>query len=232
MTKDVLISFASKGREDYRAGLCRLIDSAKEHWHGDYLMYSPDHDLDSYRGVTIHKGWPKYSLTHEEMPYQFKIALIQEALEMGYERIVWLDSSIVINKPLDPLFESGFNVFHNLGHPLWKYISDEALDLLGLRREDIMGVPQIWGGAILIDARRLGSRFLFEKILHASLTGPFKNGSSDYPGFIAHRHDQAVMSVLLWNACTMYPYGKIVCPPHDVTKEYGDDIYLICRPNP
>ena len=98
--KDVICSFSSKGRDDYNRLLLRLIDSCLEHWKGDLLIYSPDHDLSEYRGVKIHKGWPDpvgiKSYTHQEMPYQFKTALIQKAVELGYERIIWLDSSMQV----------------------------------------------------------------------------------------------------------------------------------------
>lgn len=239
---DVICSFASGGREPYNKMLLRLIDSAVEHWHGDMLVYSPDHWLDEYKGVRINKGWPKpkgiASLTHSEMPYQFKTALIQEALEMGYERIIWLDSSMQLKKDLTPLFGgiNGMTFFENLGHPTWKYISDSALDMLrsdGFMNEesthhDIKDIPQVWGGAFAIDIRQCW--IFFEDLKFYSLNGSFKEGGSNRTGFITHRHDQAVMSVLLndW-LFTMLPYGQILCPPHDRTGEYGNDPYLICR---
>lgn len=241
--KDVICSFASKGREDYRKSLLRLIDSVKEHWSGDMLVYSPDHWLDEYKGVKIRKGWPQpkgiKSLTHAEMPYQFKTALIQEALEMGYQRIIWLDSSMQLKKDLTPLFNGigGMTFFENLGHPTWKYISDHALDMLrsdgfmndGSTWQDIKQVPQIWGGAFALDFTKNAWSF-FSNLIKYSLNGSFKEGGSTRVGFITHRHDQAVMSVLLNEALfTMLPYGKILCPPHDRTGEYGNDPYLICR---
>ncbi len=232
--KDCLISFSSKGREDYNRGLLRLIDSALEHWKGDVLMYSPDHELIEYKGVKIHKGWPEpksvESFTHSEMPYQFKIALIQQAIELGYERIVWLDSSFVIKKDLTPLFdETGISVFHNLGHPLYKYISDEAVKNLGITEDELKEIPQIWGGALLFDFTKQNTIDVFEKMKHFSVDGSFSEGKSIRDGFIAHRHDQAVMSVLVYGRCKMHPYGKVKCPPHDTNGEYGDDVYLICR---
>lgn len=242
--KDVICSFASKGREDYRKSLLRLIDSVKEHWHGDMLVYSPDHWLDKYKGVKIRKGWPQpkgiASLTHSEMPYQFKTALIQEALEMGYERIIWLDSSMQLKKDLTPLFDgvNGMTFFENLGHPTWKYISDCALSQLrsdgyfsvDCRHTSIKDIPQIWGGAFALNFNDHAASLFFEELKEYSINGSFKDGPSARDGFITHRHDQAVMSVLLndW-AHTLLAYGQILCPPHDRTGEYGNDPYLICR---
>lgn len=241
--KDVICSFATKGRESYHTMLLRLIDSCLEHWKGDLLIYSPDHDLSEYRGVTIHKGWPDpvgiKSYTHQEMPYQFKTALIQKAIELGYERIIWLDSSMQLKKDLTPLLdksESGIVTFHNLGHPVYKYLSTESEYIL--REEKYLDydlpilemIPQIWGGAFMLAFNRPLADNFFHDLRRYSTNGSFKDGGSKRDGFVAHRHDQAVMSVLLNRYDhDMLPYGQILCPPHDKTGEYGTDPYLICR---
>jgi hypothetical protein len=41
----------------------------------------------------------------------------------------------------------------------------------------------------------------------------FKDGESKRPGFVAHRHDQAVLSVLLYDfGIDLLPYGLVVHP--------------------
>lgn len=236
--KDVIVSFSTKGRENYNGMLLRLIDSCKEHWKGDLLIYSPDHELSEYKGVTIHKGWPDpvgiKSYTHAEMPYQFKTALIQKAIELGYERIIWLDSSMQLKKDLTPLFdhEFGITTFHNLGHDTWKYLSDDAaIKLWGdtIYLDKLKTIPQIWGGAFALDLTKSVACNFFEDLKVWSTNGSFKESGSKRDGFIAHRHDQSVMSVLLHYRNNMLPYGQILCPPHDRTGEYGNDPYLVCR---
>lgn len=235
--KDVIVSFSTKGRENYNGMLLRLIDSCLEHWKGDLLIYSPDHELSEYKGVTIHKGWPDpvgiKSYTHTEMPYQFKTALIQKAIELGYERIIWLDSSMQLKKDLTPLFdESEITGFDNLGHPTWKYISDYAMELLKPELPqsfDLYSIPQMWGGAFTMDFTKDITKSLFEVLKRFSVNGSFKDGKSIRQDFVAHRHDQAVMSVLFHRWIKLLPYGQILCPPHDRTGEYGTDPYLVCR---
>lgn len=236
--KDVIVSFSSRGRENYNDQLLRLIDSAKEHWHGDMLIYSPDHHLSEYRGVTIHKGWPQpkglKNFMHSEMPYQFKTSMIQLALEQGYQRIVWLDSSMQLKKNLIPLFEwSGMFFFENLGHPTWKYLSDDALRLLMVREPVLKHIPQVWGGAFGLDLTNELALTFFDRLKEFSVNGSFKDGGSKREGFVAHRHDQAVMSVLYQEITEWFgqllPYGHILCPPHDKTGEYGTDPFLVCR---
>lgn len=234
-TKDCIVSFASKGREPYQVMLLRLIDSALQHWKGDMLVYSPDFDTHEYRGVTIHKGYPKpvgvKSFTHQEMPYQFKTAMIQLALEQGYERIIWLDSSMIIKKDLTPLFdnEEGITFFENLGHPTWKYISDEATRTMGISEAHLMTIPQVWGGAFALDFTKPWANTFFNYLKIFSQNGVFKNGPSKRLGFVSHRHDQAVMSVLADGITTPIPYGHILCPPHDTDGTYGTDPYLVCK---
>lgn len=238
--KDVIVSFATKGREDYCRQLLRLIDSCKEYWKGDLLIYSPDHDLWMYRDTIMHHSWPDpdgiQSFTHKDMPYQFKTALIQKAIELGYDRIIWLDSSMQLKKDLTPLFdtETGVTVFENLGHPTWKYLSDNAMLLLeqfGFLYPDVDldKIPQIWGGAFALDLTKKNAVECFEAIKTFSVNGSFNESGSQRLGFVAHRHDQSVMSVILYRHCNMLPYGQILCPPHDSTGEYGNDPYLICR---
>lgn len=236
--KDCIVSFATKGCENYNGMLLRLIDSCLEHWKGDLLIYSPDHELSEYKGVKIHKGWPDpvgiKSYTHAEMPYQFKTALIQKALELGYDRIIWLDSSMQLKKDLKTLLddsETGIVTFENLGHPTWKYLSSKAELFLSAAGYDydIHEIPQIWGGAFMLDFTKKSVVELFYKLKEFSINGSFSEAGNSKPGFVAHRHDQSVMSVLMYKKCDMYPYGQILCPPHDRTGEYGTDPYLVCR---
>lgn len=237
-TKDVIVSFSTKGRENYNGMLLRLIDSCLEHWKGDLLIYSPDHELSEYRGVTIHKGWPDplgiKSYTHTEMPYQFKTALIQKAVELGYERIIWLDSSMQLKKDLRTLLDdstTGVVTFENLGHPTWKYLSSNAELLLKIDgyKHDVHEIPQIWGGAFMLDLTKKNALEIFYTLKLFSINGSFLDRGNSKNGFIAHRHDQSVMSVIMYKKCDMWPYGEILCPPHDKTGEYGNDPYLICR---
>ena len=238
-SKDVLVSFSSKGREDYNQRLLRLMDSAKIHWKGDMLVYSPDHPLPAYNDWPIHRAWPDSqalpALTHEQMPYYFKYALIQHARELGYERIVWLDTSMLLLQDITPLFEGpGVTVFDNLGHPLYKYISDDAWELV--RRHVTYNanelpvfdnIPQIWGGAQFWDFTKPLAVEIWSEVMAFAANGSFKDGPSRRPHFIAHRHDQAVLSVLLHNRCRLLPYGYIKTREHIHSHEYGNNPYIL-----
>lgn len=240
MSKTCIVSLASVGREDYNKGLMRLIKSCKNNWIHDTIFWSFNGwqpPVDEYEGYTIRncKGiqypQPKAFVCspHSEIPYQFKLGCIQIAREEGYDRVIWLDSSMEIIKDIDELFDkSPVIAFDNLGHPLHKYISDTAVTNLNCR--NIMEIPQCWGGAIGFDFTNETAIKAFEQILHQSKIGSFNEGTSNRTEFIAHRHDQSVMSVIFYNlGIKLFPYGTIVTGQHaQEPYEYGKDYYIKC----
>jgi hypothetical protein len=225
--KPLIISFASKGREDYLKMSETLYRSVKEHWKYDYLFYTMDGDRDEFEGMKLTQitELPQPSTwhcnPHGVTPYQFKFGLIDHAREQGYDKIIWVDSSISLTQcPLHLLEQSnqGVMCFHNLGHETKDYISDECINLMrGFYSEY---APQIWGGCIGFDFTRECVDSLFELIIDASEYGAFNNS----PTQPKHRHDQAVMSILFhdWGVLP-YNYGHIVCNnPHGKEPfEYG-----------
>lgn len=222
--KTLLISYASKGREDYHKGLLRLIDSALL-FDLDIRAYSPDMAMDSYKGVPILRD----SVTpHSEVPYKFKFELIQKAVNDGYKRIVWLDSSLIIKRDLNDLLNGEGFCFHNLGHPLYKYISDKAQSNLWLSDSDLLETPQIWGGAFGLNFNFDIAHKLLDAIIKQAEIGSFNEGTSNRQGFVAHRHDQAVMSVLFKRyGIKMYDYGFITTASHCFEPyEYGSHAYI------
>lgn len=239
-SKPVIVSFSSKGREDYNAGLLKLIDSTIEAGYaGDYMLYSLDGSVAEHRGIQIKLGkgmMPQPELfrckSHQEVPYQFKLAMIQLAKEAGYTKIIWMDTSGKMARDFSPLLDKakkqGVVVFDNLGHPLWKWISDIACSQLKLNTNELKLVPQIIAGISLWDFTNEMGQLIFKEWLRYSLDGlSFQTNSSIREGFRAHRHDQSILSVLCWRfGIAFEPYGTVVCPPHQETKEFGDNYYF------
>lgn len=221
----LIISYASKGREDYHKGLKRLIDSCIPFGY-DLRMYSPDMSEREYNGVPI---LIPHTTPHSEVPYKFKFDLIQQAYFDGYKRIVWLDSSMVVKRDLNELFDgSGGWCFHNLGHPLYKWIGDEAVKNLVMDEKELYSTPQTWGGCFGLDFNNYGIIDLLSEILYQSNMGSFNECKSYREGFVAHRHDQSVLSVLFNRyKIKMYDYGTILTGSHCYTEnEYGNNPYL------
>jgi len=215
--RSLIITLSVNGRENYQAKSVNLENSITKYWGGDYRVY---------------KGFPEWCTPHEVIPYKFKFDLIRQAKKDGYNRVVWLDSSIRLNRfgnDLMYLFENndhGIFAFDNLGHPLQNYISDIAVKNLGITAAELDKIPQTWGGAIGFDFTNQKAFDIFNEIYAQSTTGSFETSGSTRPGFISHRHDQAVMSVIFWkHGYKLLPYGTIAAKA-DVTEktylQYGD----------
>lgn len=206
-----LISLAINGREDYTAKLNGLLNSLGN-WPHDTRIY---------------KSYPANVTPHGVIPYKFKFDLIQQARNDGYTRIVWLDSSIrVVQDPTALFGEHGIFAFDNLGHPLWRYLSDRARHNLSLTEGQLKQIPQTWGGAIGFDFTKDKACEIFAEIVRQATMGSFETSGSSRPGFVSHRHDQAVMSAIFWkNKYTLLPYGTIAARA-DITEQtylqYGD----------
>lgn len=239
-SEECIISYASKGREEYNSALLKLIKSIPENWNGDTILYSFDGYVDRYEGIPIRlchskqtpqpEAWMAHH--HSEIPYQFKPAIFQIAKEEGYKKVYWCDSTIRLLKNPLPLFEqseSGIVAFENLGHPLWNWISDDAQNTLKITNEELKTIPQIMACVIGFDFTKAKANNIFEEWAIIAQDGhSFKDNPSAREGFKAHRHDQAVLSGLLWkHKIPLLPYGKLVYPPHDVNGEYGNDIYFV-----
>lgn len=242
MKPPIIVSFASKGRENYNKAQLALIQSAVHgvNWNGHYDIKSLDGWCDSYCGVGISLGaYPscqKFKCkTHQEVPYQFKLAMIQDAREKGYTQVIWCDSTIQFLKPIDPLLESakknGIVVFDNVSYPLAAWIHDEALIRLGIdlsNREYINKLPQIMACCIIFDFSNPVAGEIMDEWIAISEDGvSFRNNVSSRPEYIDHRHDQAILSYLVYKRGIKYhPYGELVYPPHQITKEYGDPYFM------
>lgn len=226
--KPLLISFASKGREDYLKMSEKLYLSIKDHWKYDYIMYTIDGGRNEFEGIKLTQitEIPQPSTwacnPHSVTPYQFKFGLIDHAREQGYTHIIWCDASIALSKcPLHLLTQSnkGVMAFHNLGHETKDYISPECKALMNFNSTDI-NAPQTWGGCIGFDFTNDEAMAIFKFIVHYSLQGCFNNSAT----FTKHRHDQSVMSVIFHRmGVVLYNYGHIVCfNPHGKEPfEYG-----------
>lgn len=207
-----LISLAIDGREKYTEKSINLQASIAKHWPYDVRLY---------------RSYPDYCTPNDVIPYKFKFDLIKRAIEDGYNRVVWLDSSIrMVNDPCGLFGEDGIIAFDNLGHPLWKYISDNAVKNLNVNEQQIRLMPQTWGGAIGFDFTRDKAGAIFAEICRQSTMGSFETSGSNRKDFVSHRHDQAVMSVIFAKAgYKLLPYGTIAAKA-DVTEQtylqYGD----------
>ena len=226
-TDTCVVSYAKRGRENYPAALPRLAESIERNTSYDYFLWDATDSEPPHPLAFKH-------LTHDQRPYFFKLTMIQLMREQGYKKIIWLDSVMTLEKELTPdLFTYGIMAFHNLGHPLKNYISDQCVSYFGCEK-DLPNMEQTWGGAFALNFNSPTALWVFDDLLKAADAGCFNNGTSTREGFIAHRHDQSVLSVLLhWYEYKLLPYGTIVTHPHYLQPfEYGTDFCIAHRQIP
>lgn len=78
----------------------------------DYLIYQDE--------------YPKNSPTHDLMPYALKIHAIEQTMKLGYKDIVWMDCSIVINKPFYDILNTDLLMW-NTGLSIGETTNDNCL---------------------------------------------------------------------------------------------------------
>lgn len=132
---------------------------------------------------------------HSEVPYMFKPYAIQKAIDSGITTVLYCDSPIIAIKDISPVFdhieEFGFMFFDNIGHPLGKWCNDKTLKAFRLTKEKAMDIKMIMACCMGFDFNYLSVELLFKNYKDMAI--------KYYPGsWDDHRHDQTVMSWLLY----------------------------------
>lgn len=211
--KPLIISLAVNGRDNYIEKQKKLIDTL--HLAGD---------CDTW----ILNEYPKDITPHSEIPYKFKYDLIKQAYDKGYKKVFWLDSTMRLVKnsfDLLKLSEKGIVVFDNVGHPLYKYITDLAVQNLDCEHY-LNSIKNTWGGALGFDFDKPNVKYILDDIIEQAELGSFDNGTSTRDGFVAARHDQSVNSVIFHDyGIDILDYGFIAAKKHlneNTYIQYGD----------
>jgi hypothetical protein len=157
------------------------------------------------------EAYPPGCPTHTACPFGFKPFCFYEAHRLGYNIVLWLDSSVHIVSPVAPLFEvierQGY-VFFQEDHSVGEYCKDEALAPLGITREESFQLPSCWACAVGLDLRNEHSRAFLQRWKDFAMDGitfpgPKWSGiydwprtASQHPQVKGHRYDQTVASVV------------------------------------
>jgi hypothetical protein len=204
-----VVSLATHGR--FTEGLRRLEQSlADTGFTGGLVCWRPGE-------------FPPGCPSHLEVPFAFKPYCIADAGRQGFDAVLWLDSSCVVLRPLDALFEQierdGYVLFRNRSYRVGQWSSDRALDVLGLNREQAMDIAEVNAAAIGLNLRHPLALEFLERWLEAAkgevafrgIDEPLET-HADYqavkwnregrvspdPRVRGHRHDQTVAGVLAY----------------------------------
>lgn len=125
--------------------------------HGYYATYADrlERSLDQFGPeadrIIWRKEWPTGSPSHQEANYAFKWFAVNDAFNRGYRYVMWLDAGTQAIAPIEGLWERTRTLGYSLlrgADPLWKWISDYALDQFGYTRDQISGLV-LYGGCMI-----------------------------------------------------------------------------------
>ncbi len=202
--KNCIVSLAV-GRQVYIKRLKRLKQSVQRaQFNGAFISWSE----------TYPPGCPSQA----ETPFAFKPFCFMEAKKQGYDLILWIDSSGIVIRPLEPLLKhirnEGFALFRNHSFILGEWCSDEVLQPLDITREEALELPEVKGAVIGLNMRNpIAVQFLdmwYEKAMDGISFKGTRNDSISYfdirnntdgmisknPRIKGHRHDQTVAGVI------------------------------------
>jgi hypothetical protein len=207
-TSRCIVSLATD-RKAFPLGLIRLRKTLDQiGFGGECRFWSPG-------------NFPPGCPAHLEVPFAFKPFCLAEARSHGRKTLLWLDSSCLVIRSLELIFEAietnGYLLFKNGSNVVGEWASDAALCEFGLSRERALAVPEIRAAAIGLDLRcAIGVEFLDAWHEAARKEVPFRGIAEkledwhDYgdvkwnrSGRVSsdsrvrgHRHDQTVASIL------------------------------------
>jgi len=177
----------------FLAGQQRLANSVKEWGDGVAML--------NWQGFL-----PPGSPPHQAVPYAFKAYAIKAARDMGFKKILWLDTSMYMMAGWEGFWE----LLEERGNLFWQcdlehcgfLCSDAALVLLGKTRESLMSVPLVQGGVFALDFLHPRTNVIWAyywKHVHSgALIGhwsPKQGFVSDDKRVIGHRHDMPILSI-------------------------------------
>lgn len=176
---------------------------------------------------TLPKGCPQHSTTTNGA-YAFKIHALQNAIDRGYRYVLWLDTTMIVVKPLDPLWDyiskTGWYVCPQASATLGEYTSDDALAIYGITREQALQIQLPYSGIVGMDMKGIGKDIFaewkklceagaFKGHHHAPGRGSEGGGKtvgkvSDDPRVSGHRHDESALGFVLHKLGLTYWYEE------------------------
>ena len=175
----------------YPRGVDRLSQSLIEHkWKGASIFF---------RSLPV--GCPP----HEQDPYAFKIHAINQAIQKGYKKILWLDASVWAIQDPEPFFryirKHGY-YFFKTGYNCAQSCNDKILEYVGKTRDEAEQMTEAATGCIGLDLDKKISKAFFRNWIQFMKDGAFHgsrlhdNQSKD-PRFLFHRQDQSAASLII-----------------------------------
>lgn len=150
----------------------------------------------TFRGHVLYRigGWPNMEsgcLSHCDVPYGFKACAFKEALELGYKKILWLDSLVEPLKDLTPIFdhiEKQTCVYRYSFFPFNDHVNQEILNDFQLSFEETKNYSHIAAGIL---------GFNFKSKIAVAVINEWHDSVERKRSFYGNFHDQIPLSIIL-----------------------------------
>jgi hypothetical protein len=186
-----IVSLANE-RGNYYKGLCRLGESLRGNFDGDFFGFMGEHSV----------GAPKHHANH----YAFKIYAIDHVKKLGYRQILWLDSSVWAIKNVYPVFhkiqDQGY-IMQEAGQFVGQWCNQRTLDYAGLTREIANTMPCYGNAGLLgLNFESAIADIFFNRWKKYMEDGQFNGSWKD------HRHDLTCGSIIANDLGMKYEPGN------------------------
>ncbi len=193
--KEGLVAIVSYADGVYAPFLHRLQASVRRHSPGiPVFTFSDFSDI----------GSP----THADNPYAFKVYAIETVRRMGYRYILWCDSILQLQRPIESLLPEITARGVYLAKDGWAcgtWANDRALQAFGVSRDQAMEITSIWACFMGFDFAVPKAQEFFARWKQACEAGLFRGlhydtnkTESQDPRCRGHRHDQTCAELVAY----------------------------------
>lgn len=174
----------------------------------------------------MHYAWtdqyPAGARPHRESLYGFKPHAVGYALGQGFKKVIWLDTAIVLQHPVDYWFTLGVPIVAAKDdNALSKTICDKALGYYG--NPDIEGMNLVGGSVYAFDFDQPLCETIFANWYKDECNNVFGSQAEQSSGKInGHRHDESIMAYLM-QSNGVQPLG------HDVMRYNQDENSIVIK---
>ena len=150
--------------------------------------------------------YPQGSKEFLESLYGFKPHAIEVARLMGYKRIAYIDTAMVMLKPIEGKFPL-IAVRDDSTTPA----SDNSLKFFGVKRESLKDIPFVGGSFYLFDFNYPITEMVFDLWMKAERAGIYGSQDEESAGKLqGHRHDETCL------ALSMHTHGMLPLNPDQI----------------
>lgn len=202
--------------KSFRRGIERLIKNVAQSEFVGHLLWQIG-------------GWPDVeggSLNLAHVPYSFKACMFREVMNMGYEKVLWLDSSIVplggVQRMFEVIEQKGYLAVSN-GWRANEFSTPYLNKYYNLEPKDVRSIKTLRSGVFGVDLCTAKGREIIEDWYQAA---------KDQVPFYSPKPDQTVLSIIVHkHGCELEPYVRLVSDMKQVTEDtlaLLDRSYVYC----